>query len=195
MLSVLKVCFCLRKLTVSSLLNLMWPWTSCQFGSHYEAISLVLFFCDIPVTHKHSALMTNNLAPFLGLSQTSSSPFLFLASQGLSYFQTFTADHQGHCQPLKWLCVTLWVTGDACLQEGGIEDGVAWSISNACHGCGIGKQYAEVCWLQPSRPTLLSESIADPSYFIPFQHFGYSPSFHTFKQVVHKNSSGMRRAS
>lgn len=88
---------------------------------------------------------------------------------------------------LKWLTVTLWITGNACLQEGGIENGEAWSISNACHGCGIGKQYAEVCWLQPGRPALQSESIADLSYFVPSQHFGYSPSFHTFKQVVHKD--------
>lgn len=146
--------------------------------------SLVLFFCDIPVTHKHSALKTSKLALFLGLLQAFFSSFLLLASKCLSYLQTFTVDHQGCCQTLKWLSVTLWVTGNACLQEGGIEDGVAWSISNACHGCGIGKQYAEVCWLQPGRPTLLSESIADPSYFVPFQHSGFPTPIHTFKQVV-----------
>jgi hypothetical protein len=88
---------------------------------------------------------------------------------------------------LKWFSVTLylWITiVPVCIRDAQ-KDGVAWSISDACHGCGMGKQFAEVCWLQFSRSTLLSESIADPFYFVPFQHFSVlSPSFLTLKQLL-----------
>lgn len=115
----LKVCFCLRKLNVARFLNLMWPWTSCQFCSHNKIMSLVLFFCDILVATKHSVPVTEggSLSGCYRLSFAPDLAHVVPRCQMSALLADLQCRHQGHWQMLKWFSVTLcqWVTSSACL--------------------------------------------------------------------------------
>lgn len=156
-----------------------------------EITSLVLFFCNISVVSKHSVPVTEGAFLFgcvAGFPLLLLWPMLFSAAKSLPSLQTFSVEIKATFRCYNdFLWLYLWVTVvPVCIRDAR-KDGVAWSISDACPGRGMGKQFAEVCWLHLSRSTLLSESIADLSYFVPFQHFRVlSPSFLTLKQLLNQ---------